>query len=61
MGENAAVAAGRPGIAGTAAASFLSKLLLLGLNHSHLLLTDVPADWLLDHHHLVGLGFVGRL
>ncbi len=61
MGENAAIAAGRPAAAGSAAtASSLLKLLLLGLNHGHLLLASVAADRLLDRHHLVWLRFVGR-
>jgi hypothetical protein len=54
MGEDAAVAAG------SAAASLLLELLLLGLDGGHLRLAAVAADWLLDRHHLVGLGFVGR-
>ncbi|MFN9939951.1 MAG: hypothetical protein ACK56I_10815, partial [bacterium] len=34
--------------------------LLLGLDGGHLRLAAVAADRLLDRHHLVGLGFVGR-
>jgi hypothetical protein len=55
MGENAAVAAGSA--ATVAAAGLLLELLLLGLSGGHLRLA---ADRLLDRHHLVGLGFVGR-
>ncbi len=43
-----------------AAASLLLELLLLGLNGGHMRLAAAAADWLLDRHHLVGLGFVGR-
>jgi hypothetical protein len=55
MGEDAAVAAGT-----TAAAGFLLELLLLGLDCGHLWLATAAAGRLLDRHHLVGLGFVGR-
>jgi hypothetical protein len=55
MGEDAVVAAGSA--AAFAAAGLLLELLLLGLNGGHLRLA---ADRLLDRHHLVGLGFVGR-
>ena len=55
MGENAAVAAGSA--APVAAAGLLLELFLLGLNGGHLWLA---ADRLLNRHHLVGLGFVGR-
>ena len=58
MGENAAVAAGTA--APAAAAGLLLKLLLFGLDGGHLGLAAVAADWLLNRHHLVKLGFVGR-
>jgi hypothetical protein len=55
MGEDAAIAAGT-----SAAASFLLGMSLLRLDRCYLLLAVAAADWLLDRHHLVGLGFVGR-
>ncbi|MFO0002532.1 MAG: hypothetical protein ACK559_15490, partial [bacterium] len=55
MGENTVVAAGSA--AAIAAAGLLLGLPLLGLDGGHLRLA---ADRLLDRHHLVGLGFVGR-
>jgi hypothetical protein len=57
MGENAAVAAGSA--ATTAATGLLLELLFLGLHGRHLRLA-AAADRLLNRHHLVGLGFVGR-
>jgi hypothetical protein len=57
MGEHAAVAAGT---AAAAAPSLLLELLLLGLDGGHLRLAAAAANQLLNRHHLVGLGFVGR-
>ncbi len=58
MGEDAAVAAGTA--AAAVAAGLLLELLLLGLDGGHLRLAAAAADRLLNCHHLVGLGFVGR-
>jgi hypothetical protein len=61
MGENVAVATGCPAAAGTAAAAgLLLEMLLHGLDCGHLLLATAAAGRLLDRHHLVGLGLVGR-
>ncbi len=58
MGENAAIAAWTA--AAAVAAGFLLELFLLGLDGGHLRLAVATADRLLNCHHLVGLGFVGR-
>jgi hypothetical protein len=54
MGEDVAIAAG------TAAASFLLGMFLLRLDRCYLLLAIAAANRLLDCHHLVRPGFVGR-
>jgi hypothetical protein len=56
MGEHTALAAGTS----AAAAGRLLELLLLGLDGGYLRLAAAAAVRLLNRHHLVGLGFVGR-